>query len=128
MSLYLWDTLYHPGRHNFFQSKKEDDAKELLRRARIIYNNLEDKPKVEWKNTIMEVEEMGSRLQAIPQGGDIIRMHTASGIYADEFAFQEQAEDAFTAARPTVQGGGRFTGVSTPKYKNFWWRLVYDKF
>jgi len=54
-------------------------------------------------------------------------MHTASGIFADEMAFQEQAEDAFTAARPTFLGGGRFTGVSTPNFRNFWYRMVYDK-
>lgn len=127
VALYLWDTLYRPGRHNFFQSKKEDDAAELLNRAKHIWTRLPDKPKCEWKNTIMNVTGTSSRLQAIPQGGDIIRMHTASGIFADEMAFQEQAEDAFTAARPTFLGGGRFTGVSTPNFRNFWYRMVYDK-
>jgi hypothetical protein len=33
---------------------------------------------------------------------------------SDEVSFQDQADDIFRAAMPTVKGGGRFTGVSTP--------------
>jgi len=121
-SLYLWDTQFLPGRLNFFQSKKEEDADSLIRRAKFIYDS---QPKFIRKHKVnpsnsgrhiyckFEIPEIQSMIRGIPQGGDQIRMHTASGVFSDEMAFQPEAEAAYTAAKPTIDGGGRWTGVSS---------------
>lgn len=46
---------------------------------------------------------------------------------SDEMAFQEKNEEAFIAAKPTLTGGGQFIGVSSPNFKEFFYRCVSDK-
>lgn len=128
-ALYLWDVMFHEGRHVFFQSKKEEDANSLVERAKFIY---ERQPAFLKRNEavstycLLEFPQLNSRIRGIPEGGDQIRMHTASGIFMDEMAFQPEAEKAFQAAKPTINGGGRFTGVSSAN-PSFFQTLVEDK-
>lgn len=114
---YLWDTQFHEGRLNFFQSKKEEDADRLLQRAWFIYEHQPDWLKAmfpaEYTYCHIKFKHAGSEIWGVPQGGDQTRSHTASGIFSDEMAFQPMAEDAYTGAKPTIDGGGRFTGVSS---------------
>jgi len=53
-------------------------------------------------------------------------MHTLSGLFMDEMAFQNEAKLAFTAARPTLSSGGRMTCVSTAEDNSFFSDLVFD--
>lgn len=119
----------------FFQSKKDDDAAAMIDRAKHVYENLpwwlkEAAPlkrplhKLPY-NKIMFAN--GSLIWGIPQGQDVVRQHTASGILGDEFAFQNQAEEAWTAMKPTVDGGGQVILVSTANGKNFFYRVVFDR-
>lgn len=133
-ALYLWDTQFSPGRLTFFQSKKEENANDLVLRAKFIYDKQPGflkKYRVNPSNIgkhiycKMEFPEIQSTIRGIPQGGDQIRMYTASGILADEMAFQGEAEAAYTAAKPTIDGGGRFTGVSTAE-PGFFCDMVFD--
>jgi hypothetical protein len=57
-------------------------------------------------------------LWAIPQGGDVLRQHTASGLFCDEGAFQPDLEATIRAAMPMLKGGGRIDIVSSaePSY------------
>jgi hypothetical protein len=114
---YLWDTQFHKGRLNFFQSKKEEDADRVVQRAYFVY---EHQP--EWIKQLFPAEytfchlkfpKGKSEIWGVPQGEAQVRSHTASGIFSDEMAFQPESERAYTASRPTIFGGGRFTGVST---------------
>lgn len=127
---YLWDALLNEGRLVFFQSKKEEDADRLIQRANFIY---EHQPK--WVQALfpasytfchLKFYEGNSEIWGVPQGGDQIRSHTASGIFSDEMAFQPEAEDAYTGALPTVKGGGRFTGVSSAN-PGFFHYLIENK-
>lgn len=127
----LWEAL-KDGRRIFIQSKKEKDANALLDRVKLIYDHLPeyfraafptDPPaycKMSWgkRNTIIE---------AIPQGADVLRQYTASLIISDEMAFQEKAEDAYSSARPTLIGGGKFIGISSPNFKEFFYLLSRDE-
>ncbi len=132
-SLNLWLSL-QPGKKIFYQSKKEEDACSILDRTKISYKRLparlqwgcvpagfdRDLSKRPTKNDIRDIYNklefpwLDSSIQAIPQGPEIIRMHTVSSIFCDEMAFQDQVGKALAAAKPTIDGGGRFTGVSTP--------------
>jgi len=132
--LYLWQALNTPGRLIFLQSKREEDAignanaaTGLLGRTRFVLDRLPDELKPTFKATVNKIEfPNNSTIWAIPQGPDILRQHTASAILSDEMAFQYQAEDAYTAAFPTIENGGQFTALSTAN-PGFFQKLYEDK-
>jgi hypothetical protein len=142
---YLWDTRFKKGRLNFFQSKREEDADDLVRRAKHIWDNepkflkryrdfsgfheLRCNPQNKGNHTYCRLAfpDTYSEIRGIPQGGDIIRMHTASGIFSDEMAFQPEAQSAYTAAKPTLSANGRWTGVSTAEDDSFFQAMCFDE-
>jgi len=144
-SLYLWDTQFHRGRLTFFQSKKEEDADDLVKRAKFVWDHepkflktyyedgrfkeLKCNPQNQGQHTYcrMAFPDIHSEIRGIAQGGEIIRMHTASGILEDEMAFQPEAKAAYTAAKPTISSKGRFTGVSTAEDATFFEEMVFDR-
>ena len=144
-TLYLWDNQFHKGRLTFFQSKKADDADDLIKRAKFVWDNepkflkryfdsgkfyeLKCNPQHAGQHTYgrMVFPDINSEIRGIPEGGDVIRMHTASGILSDEMGFQPEAKNAFTAAKPTISSQGRFTGVSTAEDNSFFYDMVFDK-
>jgi hypothetical protein len=133
IGLFLWDTMFHIGRHNAFVSKKEDDADDLVKRAKILLENYDDTwfPKSEfpkWNYTFCRLDfpELSSKIEAFAHGADQLRAYTLSGIMADEMAFWEKAEDMYSASVPTLEGGGKFVGISSPG-PGFFKRLVFDQ-
>lgn len=114
-ALSLHEAQFNEGKYVFAQSKKEDDANVLLDRIKFIYHRQPDFLKQKTIETYCKLKftNINSQIVGIPQGGDQIRMHTASRIFSDEMAFQPEAEDAFSAAKPCIDGGGAFVGVST---------------
>lgn len=50
---------------------------------------------------------------AIPQGGDVLRQRTASGLFIDEAAFQPDLAASIRAAQPMLKRGGRIDCVSS---------------
>lgn len=133
MACHLWEAMFMPGRRIFFQSKKELDANNLVDRVKLIYDHLPEKmrkmyPAKEPRAYLkLEFPKWNSIIQGVPQGGDVLRQYTASRIFSDEMAFQEKADEAFIAAKPTIDGGGSFIGVSSPNGKNFFYLLAKDK-
>jgi len=126
--LALWDCLFHDGRLVMLQSKRADDAigDEVagdgpLGRAKFALNNIPGKASlglVEGRDYIklhnqVRFPTRSSTLWAIPQGANIIRQRTASGILSDESHFQDEFADAYTAALPCIRGGGWFVSLST---------------
>jgi hypothetical protein len=134
IALYLWDTMFHVGKHNAFVSKKEDDADDLIKRAKFIFENIpEDKipkaflPKMEYKFCHLVFPELSSKIQGFPQGADQLRAYTFSGILGDEMAFWPEAQKMYATSYPTLEGGGRFTAISSPG-PGFFKDLVFDQF
>ncbi len=140
--LHLWLAL-RPGQSIFFQSKKEDDANALLERCKFVYRklplrlkwgmvlpnmnlDLSKEPAMREIYCKLEFPWLNSYIQAVPQGSDVLRSKTASAIFSDEMAFQDKAKEAYEASKPTIDGGGRFTGVSTPNGHEFFYDLVFD--
>lgn len=133
ISCHLWDAMFLSARRIFFQSKKELDANNLVDRAKFIYDHLPEEMKQMYPckqpqaYLRLEFPKWNSIIQGVPQGGDVLRQYTASRIFADEFAFQERASDAYIASKPTIDSGGNFIGVSTPNGKEFFYLLKSDK-
>jgi hypothetical protein len=117
VACFLWDAQFKRNRLIFFQSKKEEDADRIVQRAWFIYQNQPEWIKELFPATYsychIRFTKGQSEIWGIPQGGDQLRSYTASGIFSDEMGFQEEAEAAYTAAKPTLMGGGKFMGVST---------------
>lgn len=132
VACHLWDSMFHDGRRIFFQSKKEKDANANVDRAKLIYQHLPEQMRMKHKAKEpmaylkLEFPKQNSLIEGTPQGDSVLRQYTASRIFSDEMAFQEQAEEAFIAAKPTVTGGGSFIGVSSPNFKNFFYLAKSD--
>jgi hypothetical protein len=141
IALALWDCIFHKGRSWAFVSKKEEDSKELVQRAEFIFNHIPpDKipkellPKL--KNgqmqsspPVLHFEDIFSKIQGFPQGGNQLRQRGFSGILQDECAFWEEAESAYASSEPTIKGGGRMIMVSSRATEDggFFKRIVFDK-
>lgn len=132
IALYLWDTLFRAGRFNAFVSKKEDDADELVKRARFILEHIPENmipkellPVADPKFGYLGFPSINSKIQGFPQGADQLRQFTFSGILGDECAFWEHAQKFYSATFPTIDGGGRMSLVSSPA-PGFFKKLVYD--
>jgi hypothetical protein len=122
VAMYTWDTLFHHGRQNIFQSEDAIKSAELVRRAWFIYQRqpkfLRDVHKAHFgtgtsRSGHMQVESINSEILGFPQGADQIRQLHPSGVFSDEAAFQDAAGDAFAAIKPAIQAGGRYTAVSS---------------
>ena len=124
-ALSLWDAL-HPGRLVMVQSKRLEDAvgnewtgDGPLGRAKFILSHIPAAVGlVEGRHyckqsILVTFPRWNSGLWAIPQGQDIIRQRTASGIWSDESHFQKEFGDAYTASAPCIRGGGWFVSTST---------------
>lgn len=139
ISLFSHDTFFNSGRFNAFVSKKEDDSSELIARAEFIYRHIPEwripsallpeikNGKMSRQPPTLEFEKINSKIQGFPQGADQLRQYTFSGLLFDEWAFWEGARAAFSSARPTLEGGGRLTGISS-RSPGFFKQVVFDQF
>jgi phage FluMu gp28-like protein len=121
----LWESKYKKNRLWFVQSKKEEDSASLVYshnpfKARMSFIEAklpEELRTLDFDNDCsygeINFRDTGSVVKAIPEGGSQIRSYTASGIFADEAAFQPEFEEAYAAAKPTIDGGGKLIAVST---------------
>src|SRR3990167_3212523 len=89
-ALCLWEGQFNYGRLIFVQSKKEQDADSLIQRMKFMYDfqpKFLKKRQVNPSNQGRDIycklhwPAIKSEVQGIPQGGDQLRMHTASLIF-----------------------------------------------
>lgn len=133
IGFYTHEAAFNIGRHYAYVSKKETDSDELVQRSHFILENLhrsglpkEILPRYEKTFNRLRFPEIDTVIEGYPSGADQLRQFTFSGILADEMAFWDNAEDMYSAAYPTLEGGGRFTGISSPA-PGFFNRLVFDQ-
>lgn len=128
--LHLWLAMFHPGRSVFLVSDKEEKSDELVRRCEFMFDNIPEgtilKPQVRSKYCLLEFPGLNSYIKGIPSGASQLRQYTASALMFDEFAFWGDAMETLGAARPTTEGGGRLTIISTAQDGPFK-RLCFDE-
>ena len=130
----LWKMLYQEGFSVVALSKREDpDAKELIRRLTFILKHLpcwliQEKGNTTpgwngktWETTSLSLTiKYGSRtepsvFQSMTSSPDSGRSFTANLVMLDEWAFQQYAEEIWSAAYPVINRptGGQVIGLST---------------
>ena len=128
--LHLHLAMFNEGMSIFFVSDKEEKSDELVKRAEFIMKYIPDdqmlKPKWKGSYCYLEFPGLNSYIQGVPMGADQLRQYTASAIMADEMAFWSLARETYMGSIPTIQGGGRFTGLSSPQ-AGFFKDLVFDE-
>ena len=135
--LYLWDAMFFKGRLIAYQSKKQEDADKIIGRARIVYNKLESlrfpglpavKKAGDKSGTTSKLEFPGqmSEIGAIPQGPDVVRSNTFSGILGDEMNHQPMFQKGYAAALPCINGGGKGIYQGTANGKNYCYRMMHN--
>jgi len=129
----LWVCKFQENRLCFVQSKKEEDAANLVyntdpyqARMSFIEWSLPDplRSEVTCSYAKMRFTDTKSLAWAIPEGGEKIRSYTPSLLFSDEFAFQPEAEQAYAAARPAITGGGKFIAVSSARAGAYMERVI----
>lgn len=126
----LHDAMFMEERFNAMVSKKEEDSDELVRRCYFIWQNIPEdklpvKPPAIYKFTSLKFPDQGSEIKGVAQGRDQLRQYTCSRVMCDEMAFWPQCRDTFTSLKPTLEGGGRVTLVST-RYPGFFKNIIED--
>lgn len=118
----LWRAKYRAHQLILWQSKKEDDAANVvfdkdLETARISFMEAhlprELRDPVQTSRCNLRYPHTGSRIWGIPEGADIIRSNTPSVLVSDEAAFQPEFASARDAAMPSVKGGGQLVALSS---------------
>lgn len=129
----LWCAKFEQNRLIFIQSKKEEDAANLVfnsewsaSRISFMESNLPEFLRSDCASAYGKLffRSTGSRIWGIPEGGDQIRSYTASLIVSDEAAFQPEFESAWKAANPSIKGGGKMIVVSSARSGAYMKKLI----
>lgn len=128
------ELLFNKGYQIVALSKKDDDAKELVRRLTFILRYMprwlireDTKENKEWYGmkwtsttssvTIIHTDGENSIFNSFSAAPDSGRSFTANLVIIDEWAFQQWAREIWAAAYPTINRptGGKVIGISTAK-------------
>jgi hypothetical protein len=126
----LWRAKYHDHQLILIQSKREDDA------ANLVFNKESFVGRISFMESHLPAHlrtltfpkgatfahlffPNGSHIWGIPEGADIIRSNTPSVVFSDEAAFQPAFGSAVTAALPAIKGGGQYIAVSSAEPGEF---------
>ncbi len=129
---HLWLAMFHEGASVYFQSETEKKSDELIERAEFIRSHL---PKGELilprlkagKKTYCSMVWPGiySQILGVAQGANQLRGPTATALLLDEVAFWPEARASIVAAKPTIEGGGRCTLISSAN-PSFFREICFD--
>ena len=116
----LWWAFFHPDQYVLFISRREDDARDILAKARYAYNWLpawmqERGPQRTDQTTQRMTFDNDSLIRSEQSQSDPARGQTATLIIVDEFASLEKPEEAWASIEPVADIGGRVMILSTAK-------------
>ena len=118
----LWKMLFKSDFNVLVIATKQDVAKNLVTKVRVMHENL---PK--WlKGSVAEDNKLslrlknGSQIKAISSKGDAGRSEALSLLIFDEAAFIDKIDEIWTAAQQTLATGGDSIVLSTPNGVGNW--------
>jgi len=132
VAINYWLARFHGNSKVAFMARKlgkteTEGSAELVRRAKFIHEHLPATfpvCEVEYSIGFLRFPN-GSEIVALGEGEEQARQHTFTSVLADEVAFWQFAYETWTALRPTIEGGGRITAVSSAN-PGFFRDLCYD--
>lgn len=139
LALHLHATFTATNRRTGIVSKKFEDACAHLKNMEFIYKNIPEdiypvdcRPKMRIKEGFIHFDELDSVIHALASGPDQARQYGFSFLFFDELDFWQEQESTYSAAKPTLQGGGKITIVSTHALvdsgvTSFYRKLVEDR-
>lgn len=119
-------------------SKKFEDSCAHLENMKRIYDAIpediyprEVRPAMRVKEGYIYFDEIDSIIRAVASGPDQMRQYGYTALFFDEMDFWENQESTYTAAAPTLQGGGKLTIATTHRLidtgeKSFYRKLFTD--
>lgn len=117
---HLWLGMFHEGANVYVQSETEIKSNMVIQYMEFMYKHIpqEDYPLAKLKHgralwCSMEFPGLYSKITGVAQGKNQLRGPTASAVLCDEIAFWPQGSDSLGALKPTIEGGGRVTLVSS---------------
>lgn len=130
----LWLAMFWPDNVIVMLSRNEREAQKLLAKADYAYKRLpewlKDRGAKRTDKNVMKITfDNGSGIESMPSKEDPARGSAVSLIIVDEWAFFENAEEAWASIEPVTDVGGRVIGLSTANgagnfYHEFWNRAV----
>jgi len=112
----LWMMIFHSDKNVLVIATKQDVAKNLVTKVRIMHQGL---PSWLKGNTIEDNKlslrlSNGSQIKAISSGGDAGRSEALSLLVLDEAAFIHSIDDIWASSQQTLATGGKAIVLSTP--------------
>ena len=130
----LWLGMFWPDNVIVMLSRNEREAQKLLAKTDYAWKRLpewlkERGAKRTDKNVMKITFDNGSSIESMPSKEDPARGSAVSLIIVDEWAFFENAEEAWASIEPVTDVGGRVIGLSTANgagnfFHEFWNKAV----
>lgn len=117
----LWMALFHPDKEVLVVATKQDTAKKLLTKVRVMYENLpvwlKKQEDTEENNKLSIRFTNGSQIVAASSSSDVGRGAANSLVIIDEAAFITGFDEKWSALQQTLSTGGDIIVLSTPNGK-----------
>jgi len=111
----LWQAMFHEQAVILMLSLGEREAGKLLGKCKFIYSHLPEELK--FPTTVNSATVLGfmngSEIDVLPSTEDAGRSEAATVVICDEWDYHAYAEENYAAAKPAIDAGGQFIGVST---------------
>lgn len=129
----LWDCLFWDGRTCGYLNETEAKAQEMVSMTKLMYESLPSwiraRSPMRATKDRLDFTIRRSEIIAMPQGPDVVRMHTFSRITSDEVGTQKHCPDNYKGMKQTVIGRdmektGQLIFIGTAK--DSWFELLVN--
>ena len=123
----LWMMTFHPDKNILVIATKQEVAKNLVTKVRVMHANLPSwlkQPCVE-DNKLSLRYKNGSQIKAVASGDESGRSEALSLLILDEAAFIDKIDTIWAAASQTLSTGGQCIALSTPNGVGNWFHRTW---
>jgi hypothetical protein len=123
----LWMMTFHKDKNILVIATKQDVAKNLVTKVRVMHANLPSwlkQPCVE-DNKLNLRYMNGSQIKAVSSGPEAARSEALSLLILDEAAFIDKIDQIWTASQATLTTGGQCIALSTPNGVGNWFHKTW---
>ncbi len=123
----LWMMTFHQDKNILVIATKQDVAKNLVTKVRVMHANLPSwlKQRCVEDNKLSLRYVNGSQVKAVSSGPEAARSEALSLLILDEAAFIDKIDDIWTASQATLTTGGQCIALSTPNGVGNWFHKTW---